>query len=259
MSKSPPAEVAQGHYARKQLLSKAWLISWSHRSRFSIGLRLARRFAGKRLLDYGCGDGTLLGLLVGEPERPILAVGAEVNALLTADCRTRLGHLPGLSFVTVDELDSREHQGAYDAVFCMEVLEHVLDRAPMLERFERLLAPGGELVISVPVETGPALAVKQLARRVAGWRGIGDYPGQSPYTFREFWASVFAGRRTRIARTVHRNADGSPFHDHKGFNWMTLREELKECFVLEETFGSPLRWLPVSLSSQVWFRLRKRP
>jgi SAM-dependent methyltransferase len=255
---TPPAEVAAGHYAKKQLLSKARLIAWSHGSRFRVGLGLARRFAGTRVLDYGCGDGTLLALVMSEPARPASAVGCEIHPRLVDDCRSRLGHLAGLSFVAVNELDRPEHEGAYDAVFCMEVLEHVFDREPLLERFDRLLAPSGLLIVSVPVETGPALLVKQCARRVAGWRGIGDYPGQSPYTCRELCASLFAGRRQHITRPVHRGADGEPFHDHKGFNWRVLSEELKRRFVLEQTFGSPMRWLPVSLSSQVWFVLRKR-
>ena len=47
-----------------------------------------------------------------------------------------------------------DHAGPYNAVFCMEVLEHVTDPRPLLADFERLLAPGGTLVISVPIETG---------------------------------------------------------------------------------------------------------
>ena len=255
---SPPPEVARGHFARKQLLSKAWLISWSHRSRFDVGLRLARRFAGRRVLDYGCGDGTLLALLMADPARPARAVGCEIHASTVQECRSRLGSLDGLSFSLVEELDVAEHAEAYDAIFCMEVLEHVVDRGPLMARFDRLLAPGGALVVSVPVETGPALAVKQVARRLAGWRGIGDYPGQNPYTHRDFWASVFAGRRPHMVRPIHGVSEGTPYHCHKGFNWMVLREELKRRFVLEECFGSPVRWLPVSLSSQAWFVLRRR-
>lgn len=55
-----------GHYERKQLLSKDRLIAWSHRRRFETGLRLAGAFAGGRVLDYGCGDGTFLAMLAGE-------------------------------------------------------------------------------------------------------------------------------------------------------------------------------------------------
>ena len=56
--------VRSGFYAQKQIYSRSRLISWSHRGRFATGLRLARDVAGARTLDYGCGDGTFLGLLM---------------------------------------------------------------------------------------------------------------------------------------------------------------------------------------------------
>ena len=65
-------------------------------------------------------------------------------------------------------------------VFCMEVLEHVVDGSPVLSGWRRLLAPGGALIISVPVETGVPIMVKQIVRRLAGWRKIGHYPGTTP-------------------------------------------------------------------------------
>ena len=52
-----------GHYAREQIHSCDPLIAWSRRQRFRAGHGLARPFAGSRVLDCGCGDGTCLGLL----------------------------------------------------------------------------------------------------------------------------------------------------------------------------------------------------
>lgn len=157
-----------------------------------------------------------------------------------------------------DELDAAEHLGGYDLVVCMEVLEHVVEFEALLERLAGLLAPGGRLLLSVPVETGPPLVVKQIVRRIAGWRGIGDYPGTSPYSFGELLRGVFAGRRQHIVRPVHGVGEGVPSHDHKGFNWMRLRDSLAGRFYIELTHGSPVTWLPPNLSSQVWFLARKR-
>lgn len=249
--------IREGHYAQKQILCKDWLISWSHRSRFQMGLKLAREFSGKRILDYGCGDGTFLAMLMVGSFPPSAAVGAEAHGSLAEDCRARLER-PRLSFVLTEALEGPEHLGSYDGVICMEVLEHVVDADAVLDRFVCLLAPSGKLLISVPVETGLPLVIKQTVRRIAGWRGLGDYPGQAPYTWRELWASVFAGRRQHMVRPIHRHGDASGFHDHKGFNWRVLHEALAERFYIEKILSSPLTWLPPHLGSKVWFLLRKR-
>lgn len=249
----------EGHFARKQIFSRDWLISWSHRSRFQMGLQLAQQFAGKRILDYGCGDGSFLAMLMSSSAVPSAAVGAEISPDSVAECRARLGGLPGLSFIIDAELNLPEHKGAFDAVICMEVLEHVIEVEPLIGRFARLLAPGGNLLVSVPIETGPPLLVKQVVRRVAGWRGIGDYPGTSPYSLSELTASLLAsGKRQHIKRPIHTNPDGSRFHDHKGFNWMMLRKLLARGFHLEKTQTSPIPRLSPFLASQVWFLLQKK-
>lgn len=254
--KSLGREAGEGHYARKQLLSKDRLIAWSHRRRFETGLRLARRLGGRRVLDYGCGDGTFLSMLASSAPLEE-GVGAEVDARIVEDCRQRLSPHGALRFFSTGELDAPEHAGRYDLVVCMEVLEHVADRGALIRRLARLTAPQGALLVSVPVETGLPLLVKQAARRVAGWRGIGDYPGTSSYTPRELLRGLFAGRRQHLARPVFHTPDGRAFHDHKGFNWMLLRDELRSGLRVERTVGSPLPALGPRLASQVWFVARR--
>jgi SAM-dependent methyltransferase len=249
---------AEGHYALKQIFSKSWLIAWSHRRRFETALRLAGRFAGGRVLDYGCGDGTFLAVLMRGPNAPAMGIGAEMTQDVVTDCSTRLSDIPNLSFVLLAELQQAQHRGAYDAVVCMEVLEHVVEVDLVLDSLVSLLAPGGRLLISVPVETGFPLLVKQTVRCVAGWRGIGHYPGTTPYAWRELAASVFAGPQPHVRRPLHHAADGSTFHDHKGFNWMVLREKLAARLVIEAVASSPVRALPPHLASQVWFLARTR-
>jgi SAM-dependent methyltransferase len=250
-------EAGAGHYARKQLLSKARLIAWSHRRRFETGLRLARECGARRVLDYGCGDGTFLSMLDGAGGLSS-GVGAEVDARVVEDCRRRLSSHEALRFLHADELEGDGHAGRYDLVVCMEVLEHVTDTRALVARLARLVAPGGTLLCSVPAETGLPLIFKQAARRVAGWRGVGDYPGTSSYTFAELLRGLFAGRRQHLARPVFRTEDGRAFHDHKGFNWMRLRDELAADFRVERTLGSPVPALGPHLASQVWFVARKK-
>jgi SAM-dependent methyltransferase len=250
--------VREGFYAQKQINSRSRLIAWSHRGRFATSLRLAREVAGARALDYGCGDGTFLGLLMNGEPAPRLAVGAELTTSIVADCRERFKAQNGLHFMLIEDLERPAHQGAYDVVYCMEVLEHVIDPAAMLDAFERLLAPGGTLVISVPIETGIPVVAKQLVRRIAGWRGIGHYPGTTAYTPIEMLRSVFARSTQHITRPVHTREDGSAFHDHKGFNWRVLRRLVSARFDLLRESTSPVQWLGPHLGTQRWLIARKR-
>ena len=243
-----------GVYARKQLLSRARLIAWSHRRRFQVALDLAARVGGSRVLDYGSGDGSFIAMLRRGAHPPPYVAGVEIAPDLVDDCRRRLGYT-GAVFVHVDELGTPA--AAFDTIYCMEVLEHVVDRRPLLERLKHMLAPGGHLIVSVPVETGVPLVLKQVVRTIAGWRGIGDYPGTDPYRWSEWGPSLFAGPRQHIDRPVHRAASGPPFHDHKGFNWMVLRDDVARLFVLEAVLSSPVSSLPPHFGTQAWFVARR--
>jgi SAM-dependent methyltransferase len=186
-------------------------------------------------------------------------MGAELDDGVVKDCQARLGNDSRVSFVRTADLSQDQYTDAFDGLVCMEVLEHVVDRRPLYQHWRWLVKPGGTIVISVPVETGPALAVKQIVRRVAGWRGIGDYPGLAPYTWGEFFRTLVARNRQPIQRPIHSFPSGTVGHCHKGFNWRVLREELAEHFHMERTLGSPLTWLPPGLGSQVWFVFRNPP
>jgi hypothetical protein len=52
------------------------------------------------------------------------------------------------------------------------------------------------------------------------------------------------------------DSGSGPSHDHKGFNWMVLRERLRRQFVLERVVASPFPWLGPRLATQVWFVCR---
>jgi SAM-dependent methyltransferase len=251
--------VREGHYAAKQIFCKDRLIAWSHRRRFAAGLDLARRFRGQHILDYGCGDGTFLALLSETPDRPATAVGAELDQFQVNDCRARLGKLPGVSFEEIAALDGDAHGQRYDGVVCMEVLEHVVAIDTVIGRLWRVLRPDGTLIVSVPVETGLPLLLKQIVRGLAALRGVGDYRGANPYTAREYIASVFAGSAPHIERPIY-DVDGAmPFHDHKGFNWRVLRDRLARRFIIDDVTASPMAWLGPQFATQVWFVARKKP
>jgi SAM-dependent methyltransferase len=253
------AALRDGHYAAKQIFCNDRLIAWSHLRRFEVGLRLMEPFEGKRILDYGCGDGTFLGLLLIGRHPPAAAVGAEIDEAQVHDCRSRFAQLPNVRFERIARLDDDEHVRAYDAVVCMEVLEHVVDLDGVIARLSCTLAEGATLLVSVPVETGLPLLIKQAARRIAGWRGIGDYRSTTAYTIREYAAGLFAGPVQHMERPLYHYEGGMPFHDHKGFNWRALRRRLESRFVIDRVVASPLPSIGPRLATQVWMVARKKP
>lgn len=249
--------IARGRIARHQIGSPDRLTAWSHTRRFDAAQSLCRGFAGKRILDYGCGDGTFLALTMMNGAAPSAAVGAERLVHIVDECRERFSSEPRISFVEIRSLDTPEHSKRYDAVFCMEVLEHVVNWEPELARLTRLLSAGGTLVVSVPVEIGIPVIIKQLVRTIAGWRHVGYYPGTTPYSWRELASAVFASRTQHVERPVLDFGDG-PFHDHKGFNWRVLHERLSRQFDVTRVVASPFAWLGPGLATQVWFICRVR-
>lgn len=245
--------MAGGHYWRKQLGCKSGIIAWSHGARFRTGLRLAGLPAG-RVLDYGCGDGTFLAMAA---ERIREGVGADIASDAIADCRTRLEAYRNLRFCAVRELDAA-HDGTYDVVLCMETLEHCTPPTveAVLRDLARLARPGGRIVISVPIETGPTFLLKLVVRRIAGWRGLGDYRYYEKYGARDALRMLFAGRRAAVERPVYGGPD-APGHTHYGFNWRALREVVRARLTLERTLFSPLGFLGGWISSQAWFVCRR--
>jgi len=253
--------LARGHYARKQLFSRSRLVAWSHGSRFATARRLVAPHAGRRLLDYGCGDGTFLALV--HDLFPV-ATGVDADADQMAECAARFAALPGLTFASTEALDTADPANRYDVVVCMEVLEHCPDdlQSGVLDQLHRVSAADAALVVSVPIEIGLSLAAKQLARGVAAWRGLSEYEDRERYRVSEFVRMLCARAETSIPRveTTAEFRDGHTlrYTGHKGFNWRTLENRIRERFTLERRVCSPMPLAGPWLNSQVWFVGRKK-
>lgn len=105
--------------------------------------------AGARVLDVGCGTGSVLARL--------LEAGYAVDALspspaLTGEVRRRLVGFPGADTVLFEtryeSLDPHGLEGRYDVVLFSESFQYVQGMADALEKARRLLKAGGQLVIS---------------------------------------------------------------------------------------------------------------
>jgi len=87
-----------------------------------------------RVLDVGCGE---------QPYRGWLAEGCDYTGVDVADG-------PGVSAVIRPGRPWPLDDGSYDSVLCTQVLEHDSDPEHTLAEIERVLAPGGRAVVTVP-------------------------------------------------------------------------------------------------------------
>jgi len=130
-----------------------------------LSFLLANLKGGERVLDLGCGEGFFLAELVDRGHR---AVGADVAAVALERAARRR---PDLKVVHLKE--GREwpfEVAAFDAVWCSEVFEHVLDTQTFLSELRRVLRSGGVVLITTPncsrLELlGCALSARRFASR----------------------------------------------------------------------------------------------
>ena len=243
-------ELSSGHYYKKQLGCKSRIIAWSHRSRFEMALRLVEG-RPRKLLDYGCGDGTFLAMIAARVEE---GTGADIAADQIEDCRSRFATLKNLKFCMIEQLAEPTLQGCYDIVMCMETLEHCPPPVVkmVLNDLARLVSNTGKVIISVPIETGATFLIKLVLRKCAAWRGLGDYRYYESYSFRDAFQMIFANERTQLDRAVYETPNG-PNHSHHGFNWRVLRGVIRTFLNIDDAFFSPLGFLGGAVSSQIWF------
>lgn len=121
---------------------------WWFVGRRRIFLRLLDRdlqpdpSSDRRLLDVGCGTGTMVRHL-GRYGR---AEGVDADTEAVRLCRQRgvdrVQHVDGVPLPFGD--------GAFHAVTALDVIEHVDDDAQLVRELKRVLRPGGTLLASVP-------------------------------------------------------------------------------------------------------------
>jgi SAM-dependent methyltransferase len=104
---------------------------------------------GQVYLDLGSGEGRVMRSIMAAGSS---AHGVELNLELArisgADSPTVVGELPDLSFLT-------DH--AYDGVYCVLVLEHIVDHRRLFGEAARVVRGGGvfALVMNHPIWTAP--------------------------------------------------------------------------------------------------------
>ncbi len=239
----PPQALA---YRRRLLAGGSLPTRLSHRRRMDRALSILDGRSFARAADVGAADGWYLQELIRrgevgeglaiERDPDMIAGGAAVSATMP------------LTWARPDDPVVEAQRGTFDLVACLETLEHVDDPFALMADVVDLAAPGGTILISVPVEVGPSLLVKQTGRWMANRKG--DY-GYERYTWQELCQAGVFGRVGELSRVN--------LHSHKGFDYRRIAAALGSRVDIERTVYGPVHVLgPVMASTVYWVTRRPR-
>jgi SAM-dependent methyltransferase len=224
------------------------LTRFSHRRRYENVLGLMRHLRGARALDLGCGDGWILREAY---DRKLISfgVGADASESALAECAKRFADAPGLRATLPADLSSVLPEASCDIAICTETLEHVPDPKGFIETMLRYVRPGGEVLITVPIEVGPSLLFKQFGRFLAN--RVGTY-GYETYTPRELVsAGVFWDARSFPSSHVDSQAT---LTGHKGFDYRDVEALFAPRIEVVERVFTPFPALGHYANSTVMWR-----
>ena len=123
------------------------------RQRFDEGIELVSYFESKygsrplHILDLGAGSGGVSIALANEPRNQITAADVVYNADL-AELRAHSGVPLDQVMATGDRLPFGD--AVFDAVLCLETIEHLPDARAAAAEMMRVLKPGGQVMITTP-------------------------------------------------------------------------------------------------------------
>lgn len=105
---------------------------------------------GAKVLDVGCGDGALTGFIASRFQADV--EGIDVTQLPIELARQEFAKR-GWSgrFTVIEGYEYPFADGAFAAVVCSDVIEHVQKPEQLLAEMWRLVAPGGRLVVTTPI------------------------------------------------------------------------------------------------------------
>ena len=137
---------------------------------------------GERILDVGCGDGTLTARLA--------AAGADVVGIDASPALVEVARARGLD-VRLGDAAAMTFDGEFDAVFSNAALHWILDYDAVAAAMFRALRPGGRLAVEFG-GFGNIAAIRTALRAVLLARGVTHLPEDQFYPTAEQYSDVLA-------------------------------------------------------------------
>jgi ubiquinone/menaquinone biosynthesis C-methylase UbiE len=131
-----------GHHA-SVLRSHTWRTAENSAAHLLPHLR-----PGLRLLDLGCGPGTItLDLAERVAPGEVLGIDASAEVIATAEAARAERGIPNATFAVGDVYALEAGDATFDVVHAHQVLQHLTDPVAALREARRVLAPGGVLAV----------------------------------------------------------------------------------------------------------------
>jgi len=132
----------------------------------TLMFELLEPLTGKTLLDVGCGDAAMAAACA---RKGAAVIGLDSDPAMIAAARRRAAKFGGEAFALVEGKAENLpfNDGSFDIVFAVTVLCFVRDPGPAIAEMNRVLKPGGRLVIG---ELG-RWSLWAAHRRIRGWLG----------------------------------------------------------------------------------------
>lgn len=195
---------------------KKGLVAFVHRARLRGILRELTSIdlpESGSLADFGCSNGFILRELTAAvlPRAGWTSHGFDHNKKLLALARKRA--IPGATFAPIDlNLAGSRPPGQFTLCVSFETLEHTGDFRRAISTIVGSCAPGGWVLVSVPIEKGVPGLVKLLARPLVRRRPYGTFFDEQSRI--SYLAAVAMGRDLERFRLPARKAWGP----HLGFD-----------------------------------------
>lgn len=105
-----------------------------------------------KILEIGCGDGALCGLLYKTFGCEITGLDPSPEGIKYSQEKFSQQKFKG-TFTVAEGYDFPFDTGTFDIVLCCDVIEHLQKPDAMVKEINRLLRPGGTAIITTPVRT----------------------------------------------------------------------------------------------------------
>lgn len=129
---------------RENILQRFW-----HNKRFNEVGKLIEK--ANDVLDIGCADGTFTKVIFEKTHAERL-IGIDILPKSISFAKRRFARSKKMLFRVADAHSIPYRTESFDAVFCLEALEHVEDPIKVISEIHRVLKKGGYAIILVPSE-----------------------------------------------------------------------------------------------------------